>query len=66
MRLIPLSVPNVRGKIVPLFLSELPYLVVSLVLQRIQYSAMIVEKRKSKIFQYCVRILKKNQADSIF
>jgi len=43
MRLIALSVPNVKGKIVPLFLSELPYLVVSLVLQRIQYSAILGE-----------------------
>ena len=34
-----LSAQNVRRKIVPLFLSGFPYLVVPLVLQRIQYSA---------------------------
>ena len=43
MRLILSHAPNARGKIVPLFLSEFPYLVVPLVLQRIQYSAMIGE-----------------------
>jgi len=31
---------NAKRKIVPLLLSELPYLIALLVLQRIQYSAM--------------------------
>jgi len=38
---------NVRRKIVPLFLSEFPYVVVPLVLQRIQYYAMIAENSKA-------------------
>jgi len=41
MSLIPSRARNVRRKIVPLSLSEFPYLVPPLMLKRIQYSAMI-------------------------
>jgi hypothetical protein len=45
-----LSAQNVRRKIVPLFLSGFPYLVVPLVLQRIQYTAETVEKVQLLLF----------------
>jgi hypothetical protein len=40
--------PNARGKIDLFFLAELPYLVVPFALQRIQYSAMIVDNSKAE------------------
>jgi hypothetical protein len=49
MRLILLSAQNVRRKIVPLFLSEFPYLVAPLMLKRMQYSAMIADFTKLEI-----------------
>jgi len=45
-RLIPSRARNVRRKIVPLSLSEFPYLVAPLMLKRIQYSAMIADNLK--------------------
>ena len=49
-----LSAQNVRKKIGPLFLSGFPYLVVPLVLQRIQYTAIIADNLKAEKVSYCV------------
>jgi hypothetical protein len=44
----PLTCPKCQGKIVLLFLAEFPYLVLPLVPQRIQYSAILVDYPKAE------------------